>query len=141
MRVLLTLFFGLIVGTNGSFGLASATFQSDDYYKIQVIVDDNVINEKPKKSVKIKGKADRYVLKIKVFDEAGCLVYTHEDRFFASSGFHSDFMLSVKPENCSELRRVKVSRIYSEGIRRPDDFYNKQYITMGNFSDQPFLVV
>ncbi|MTI19883.1 hypothetical protein E1176_02505 [Fulvivirga sp. RKSG066] len=128
MVKVLSLLAGLILQSTIVFGLATASFETKENYALQIVVNGKVINDIPKKRVKIKGGKGSHDLLIKVYDEAGCLTYEHQDIVFFTPGFQSDFSFYLLPENCIEFEQIRVTRIYSEKIRRPDIFYNKQLI-------------
>lgn len=126
LTFILTLF-AFCLSHQSKSNIAVASFSVERYYNIQVFLNGTLMNASPKNKVLVNGKAGRYQLVIKVFDQAGCLNGIYEDFIVAAPGFHSDYKLSFAPE-CPEFIKISDSRIYGKIMRRPDDFYKKTHI-------------
>lgn len=126
LTIILSLF-AFFLSHQANSNIAVASFSVEHYYNIQVFLNGTLMNASPKNKVLVNGKAGRYQLIIKVYDQAGCLNGSYQDFIIATPGFHSDYKLSFAPE-CPEFEKVSDSKIYGKILRRPEDFYKSANI-------------
>ncbi|UII28081.1 DUF4476 domain-containing protein [Fulvivirga maritima] len=126
-KVALLIVFTAFIAGSALAEKAAATFRTDKGEKIQVIINNKVINHQPKSIVKVQGGGGLLNVQIKVYNNHNTL--TLRDRLDIKPGFKSDFVI-IKTGRNAEIQKSATKRIYNNHYRRPEELYNKKYFAL-----------
>ncbi|UII22536.1 DUF4476 domain-containing protein [Fulvivirga ligni] len=135
---LLLIFAVLAMSSSMAAEKAAATFRTAKGEKIQVIINNKVINHQPKKIVKVQGGGGLLDVKIKVYKPNKTI--TFRDHLDITPGFKSDFTVVKLGSKNAAIEKTGITRMYNNHYRRPESIYNRRYYSIVSESDMNTLM-